>query len=272
MIDNNYTKAYTVGTRVEMKTINLSAVGLETINPSECRVNCLKSEGDDLWSFPLVLCGVHMNELSFKERVVETAISQAKVYEDVFLKYDYLICSKAFSQSFYVLSAEASNYRHLIGVNTAISANDFFAKCLSGQLTENDFDFCKKGQSEKSVKGSVREKITALPTFLSMLNKPMMAQETFVKNRVHCSFATTEKTVTVGFAAADKARPMTLLRGNKLDDNRSAEVDLVLRRSRGDKYFDEIVCGDIAKIDEQGDQISSLLSPQLRSRKNLTSI
>ena len=106
---------------------------------------------------------------SFKERVAQVAIAQAKVYEQVFLKYEYLLCSEAFSENpYYIISAHADNFRHLVGVNTSFSAEEFFNKCLDGTLTENDFDFIKRGQSEKEVKGAVRDKIIALPEFLSI--------------------------------------------------------------------------------------------------------
>ena len=38
--------------------------------------------------------------------------------------------------------------------NTSLSPDDFYQKCLDGTLAEEDFDFIKKNQSEKSVKGS----------------------------------------------------------------------------------------------------------------------
>ena len=38
---------------------------------------------------------------SFKERVTQVAIEQAKIYEQVFLKYEYLLCSEAFSDKPY---------------------------------------------------------------------------------------------------------------------------------------------------------------------------
>lgn len=201
---------------------------------------------------------------SFKERVTHVAITQAKVYEQVFLKYEYLICSKAFSDKpYYIISAHADNYRHLIGVNSVCSAGDFFTKCLAETLTENDFDFRKRGQSEKEVKGAVRDKIIALPEFLSMMGKPLIAEESFVKNRVHCSFATTDHSATIGFIATDKSKPMTLLRGDRLDASKSAAVDLVLRRPYGDQSFDEIVFGNEDMIMKYRSDIEPLLAENL---------
>lgn len=201
---------------------------------------------------------------SFKERVTQVAIAQAKIYEQVFLKYEYLLCSEAFSDKpYYIISAHADNFRHLVGVNTTFSAEEFFVRCLAGTLTENDFDFYKRGQSEKEVKGAVRDKIIALPEFLSMMGKPLLAEESFVKNRVHCSFATTDRSATVGFIAADKSKPMTLLRGDRLDSTKSAAVDLVLRRPYGTQYFTEIIFGTEAMIEKYVDEIKALLNRDL---------
>lgn len=210
---------------------------------------------------------------SFKERVTQTAISQAKVYEQVFLKYEYLLCSKAFhNRPYYIVSAHADNYRHLVGVNTAISASDFFEKCINGTLTEEDFDFKKKGQSEKEVKGAVRDKLIALPQFVSMMSKPLLAEEAFVKNRVHCIFAATDQSATVGFAAEDKSKPMTLLRGDRLDPLKSASVDLILRRRAGTERFDEIVYGDEVTLAKYMEEIRMLLSEELKRAKAMSMV
>ena len=72
---------------------------------------------------------------SFKERVAETAIAYAQKYKDVYLDHEYLLCSGAFTnQGYYIISAHPDNYRHLIGVNTKMSADDFFLKCISKTL------------------------------------------------------------------------------------------------------------------------------------------
>lgn len=205
-----------------------------------------------------------MAELTFKQRVAQTAITYATVYESEYLKYEYLVCSEAFSsQDYYIIAACADNYRHLIGVNTAISADDFFAKCLSGTLTEDDFDFVKNGQSEAAVKGSVRRKINALPHFLSMLGSPLVAQEKFIKNRVSCTFATTDKCVTVGYVTVGKSRPKTLLKGDELEEEKCRKVDLILRRPTGEKLFNEIVCGNADMITKYKAKIEPLLAEDL---------
>ena len=201
----------------------------------------------------------------FKERVRQVAIEQAKVYEQVFLRHEYLLCSEAFhSQPYYIISAHADNYRHLVGVNTSFSAEIFFKKCLDGTLAENDFDFCKCGQSEKE--------IIVLPNFLSMVSSSLSAEESFVKGRVHCNFAAADSGATVGFISSDKSKPMTLLRGNRLDPSKSASVDLILRRSTGASFFDEIVYGNERMLAKYRERIKMLLAENLKETKELQPI
>lgn len=92
-----------------------------------------------------------------------------------------------------------------------------------------------------------------------------MAQEGLVKDRVRCSFATADKRATVGFIDAGKAKPVMLLRGDKLDSNSRSPVDLILRRPRGEKYLNEIVCGGSHEISEYYDKIESLLDETLKA-------
>ena len=206
---------------------------------------------------------------SFKEKVAQAAIEYAQQYSDIFLDHEYLLCSEAFSnQDYYIISAHADNYRHLIGVNTEISAEDFFEKCITKTLTVDDFNFSKKGQSEKDVKGAVRDKLKALPDFLSMMERALIAQESFSKNRVHCSLATTDKSATVGFIAAGKAKPKTLLRGNRLDSSQSGTVDLILSKSREDQFFSSITYGDENNIKKYHKKIETLLSPELHPKES----
>ena len=205
-----------------------------------------------------------MESLSFKEKVVQIAIEQAIHYKEVFVDYEYLLCSEAFvKHDYYIISANANNYRHLIGVNTAISADDFFVKCIDGELTEADFDFVKKGRSEKEIKGSVRRKIRSLPYLTSMIGKDLVVQEDYNKNGIICSFATTDCNVTIGFVSEGKSRPKSLLWGDSLDWDKAAFVDLILRRKVGDTTFSEIVIGDEVALMKYKDRVKDIVSPDL---------
>lgn len=121
-----------------------------------------------------------MAEESFKERVRLEIIKAAKKYKEIYVDYEYLICSEAFSKrSYYIVDAEKDNFQHLTGVHSQISAQSFFDKCIDGSLSEDDFDFIKKGQDEKSVKGTVRRKIKALPDMMGLFRAGLLAEEDF---------------------------------------------------------------------------------------------
>lgn len=123
-----------------------------------------------------------MAEISFKERVRNAAIEGAGLYKRNFIDYEYLICSKAFQkENFYIAKADEGNYLHLIGIHTDLSPKAFLQKCMNGSLMEEDFDFNKKNQSEKSVKGSVRQKIKVFPDMLKIYEQDLDALNHYCK-------------------------------------------------------------------------------------------
>lgn len=197
-----------------------------------------------------------MENISFKERVRRVAISYAQLYQEIFVNYEYLVLSKAYTdKDYYIIRCERDNYMHLIGVNSSLSANLFFEKCFNSTLDINDFDFIKNGQDEMMIKGYVRKKINALPEMMNMFQENLFTEERFIKNHICCSFATSNNSFTVGFTDTKKARPKTLLKGNELKN--PFPVDMVLRRPRNAMLFDEVVfvnndsaCDYIDKIRE----------------------
>lgn len=74
--------------------------------------------------------------VSFKERVKNEAISNAYLYEENYIQYEYLVCSEAFETSYHVIKCDKGNYLHLIGIHTELSAEDFFDKCIAEELLE----------------------------------------------------------------------------------------------------------------------------------------
>lgn len=183
-----------------------------------------------------------MCTVSFKERVRNEAIANSKFYKANFVDYEYLICSEAFENGFHIIKSDKGNYLHLIGIHTELSSEQFFDKCVSEELEETDFDFLKPGKSEKSVKGSVREKITVLPEMVNLFSHKLLAEDDFKKNRVECAFTTSDNKCTLGFAVS--GRPKSLLKGNKLDKTKVKDVDLIFRRPRSsDVLFEELVWG-----------------------------
>ena len=203
-----------------------------------------------------------MAKESFKERVKRELIKSSQKYTEIYVDYEYLICSDAFvKKAYYIVDAHEDNFQHLTGVHSNISPKDFFNKCYLGILTENDFDFIKKGQNEKSVKGTVRRKIQALSNMMKLFEDGLQAEENFKKNNVSCSFATADNSCTLGFSESEKVRPKSLIKGNELIS--SKQVELILRKKAGEKYFGEIVVGNEKALYKYKECIKDLLDSSL---------
>ena len=93
-----------------------------------------------------------------------------------------------------------------------INPKEFIIKCCDGTLQECEFDFIKKGQNEKSVKGTVKRKINVLPDMMVLFDKAPMVEE-FQKNNVVCSFAAADGSFTLGFSTHQKSHMVDLLSG-----------------------------------------------------------
>lgn len=199
---------------------------------------------------------------SFKERVKETVIQNAYSYKRYYVDYEYLICSKAFDKcKYYIISACEDNYLHLTGVHTDMDATTFFEKCYMGTLEESDFDFCKKGQNENEVKGSVRRKINSLSSIMNMFSVGTSVEEDFEKNRIRCTLAAGNVVATLGFVVAGSARPMTLLKGNELNSAKAKKLDLVMRRRTGENKFSEMILGSEKYIKEHKEALRDIVAP-----------
>ena len=201
---------------------------------------------------------------SFKERVKETVIKNAYSYKKYFVDYEYLLCSPAFvTNQYYIVSAHEDNYLHLTGLHTNLDAATFFERCYNGSLKESDFDFCKRGQNEREVKGSVRRKINSLSSVMDMFNIETLVEEDFAKNRIRCALAAGNISATLGFVVVGKAKPMTLLKGNELDLKKAEKLNLVLRKKSGESKFTDMLIGDADRLRQHKESISDLLSEDL---------
>ena len=184
--------------------------------------------------------------MTFKERVHIEITKGAAVYKAVFINFEYLIFSNDFKiKPYYIIRAEEDNYPHLTGVRILLSAQDFYNACLNGTLKEADFDFISTSRTEKEVIGSVRRKIQVLPLLSTFFTNSLQAEEGFSKGSVHCSLATADNSLTIGFVDVAVLRPKTLLKKNELNSQKAADVTLILRRNRGADKFDTIMQGDI---------------------------
>ncbi len=193
---------------------------------------------------------------SFKERVLQQIVTSALIYKSTFIDYEYLVYSSNFSLNlYYLISAHSDNFLHLTGVYTSLSATEFFIKALEGTLAENDFEISKPNQPtviSKNNKGTIRKKINALPYIDNLFSTDTLVQESFHKNQIRCSFATSDNNITMGFIhTSNNARPKTLLKGNELDLSKSTPLDLILRRKVGSKFFTEVIVGDVNYISNE---------------------
>lgn len=205
-------------------------------------------------------------ENSFKARVCKAINDNASLFESALLDYEYLVCSKAFDEGYHIVKAHKGNYLHLTGVHTNIKPSVFYDKAHDGKIAESDFDFRKVGVSEKSVKGSVREKIIALPSIQNFFSNELMAENKFERNKVFCSFAAAnEQSLTLGFVK--NGNPRSLMKGNKLHADKSEKVDCVLRRKTGstDSEFTEMIQGDAETLSEYIEKIGMFVSDELKS-------
>lgn len=208
-----------------------------------------------------------MAEISFKERVKNVLIDEAKNYRDIYINYEYLLYADAFSEKYYIITGTKENYLHLSGVHTALSSNDFYEKCINGTLEKAGFEFSDK--SGKDMKGTVRRKVKVLNNFtMLMLQKNIYVQEGFCKNNVVCTLGASDYTCTVGFIKSGKNRdsrvfPKTLLKGNELKNPRKAEI--LLRKKKDGTKFDEILIGGKEEIKQCYREIGEYLAPQLCS-------
>ena len=208
-----------------------------------------------------------MNE-SFKERVCKVAIENAPLYKSTLIDYEYCIFSSGLSTKYVITKALGSNYLHLVGVNSNLSADAFFKKCLNKTLTINDFDFLKRGVASGILKGAVRDKIRVLGKMVNLLNSSdLKIQENFNHNKIHCAFASASNDCTLGYATS--GYPKSLLRGNYLDDT-SLDIDLIVRRQSGSSdLFSEIVRGSIDNIESYSVVATNLISAELFKKPNL---
>ena len=183
--------------------------------------------------------------MDFKQRVHREVINCATIYKSVFVDYDYLIYSSTFKEKpYYIVSASEDNYPHLTGVHSLISAQDFYIRCLDGTLQETDFEI------EGENKGSVRRKIKILPLLSTLFSDKLYAEESFSKGKIHCSLATSDDKLTLGFVDTTLLRPKTLLKSNELNPMNTVNITLVLRRNRGSEKFDTIIQGDVSEFND----------------------
>ena len=154
--------------------------------------------------------------MTFKENAKTNLIKAAKEY-DKLLKFDYHIKSTKFVHfNEYILRFNEDNFLHLTGVETKLKAKIFFNKCLKNDLELDDF-VC---DSSSELKGKIKEKLKNLLNIGEFFEVPLIFQESFKKNRVECSLATSDGKCTLGFISVKEnvCVPVTLLNKNQINE------------------------------------------------------
>ena len=200
-----------------------------------------------------------MSNVSFKTRVVNDLIAVAPLFKNIFIDKEYLIfSSKMVNRNYYIISSVPGNFMHLTGIKFRNSVN-FYNKCINGTLVETDINI----PSNKE-KGNIRRKINALPNLVNLFNNEVLVEENFTHNNVHCSLASTDLDITIGFCKPNidnVVKPMTLMKGYSGFSDDAILAELILERKRGEELFTKILCGDKDIIINNG--LASLVDPKL---------
>lgn len=78
-----------------------------------------------------------------------------------------------------------------------------------------------------------------MPYALNLFNgQRILIEENFIKNRISCSFASSDNKCTLGFTHTRKAKPQTLLKGNELSD--PILVDVIAVKNESEELFNLI--------------------------------
>ena len=153
-----------------------------------------------------------MNQ-SFKSTIKNKLIQAASNYSKL-LDKKVIISSDSFDVSnTYIIRFFKTNFVHLTGVSTSLTPNDFYEKCLSGLLEEDDFELNRTPEQ----KGLVRLKMKHLPYIDCFFEGEILVQENFEKGTIKCLIATSDGRCTIGFVDAKyHVRPKTILDRNHL--------------------------------------------------------
>ena len=136
------------------------------------------------------------------------------------------------------------------------------SKCFDGSLTEQDFSIeTGNNTTDKSLKGSIRRKISVLPNISGIFSTDPVVEEDFHKNRVYCTFAAGMSACTLGYIRTEMSYPETLLKGNQVKNG--VHLDLVLRRKSGSKRFNGIVSETDNSLLEHFSDIKDLISAKM---------
>ena len=133
---------------------------------------------------------------------------------------------------------DASNFKHMTGLQTSLDAGHFFSLCLDRRLSESDFEFAKDG--------TTRLKLDVLP---QLVKKDLSANMLGDYNGSHVKLQTDKLAggvcSCIGFVRAEGSGryvPNTVLKGDIRDKARNlCRIVATYRKARGEERYSEIV-------------------------------
>ena len=162
-----------------------------------------------------------MENKPFKETIKERLIESATKYSSLLNKRIILSSDDFLMKRKYVVRFFETNYLHLTGVRTSLSAIDFYNKCFKGEISFDDFD-C---ESTKQLKGLVRLKMRNLININKFFVEEIEVQEDFEKGSIKCLLGASDNKCTIGFVDAKYCvRPKTILDKNHLDKTKPVVI------------------------------------------------
>ena len=151
-------------------------------------------------------------QFNIKQALIDSAQSYF-----VLLKNEIVLKSDSFiNQQLYKLRFFETNFLHLTGLKTNLSAKEFYDRCYAGTILETDYSLGPNNDRK-----TVKRKLKNLVHIGEFFSQEILVQETFIKNQIVCRIATSDGKCTIGFVdAKDYLRPKTILANNHLDDSR----------------------------------------------------
>ena len=163
-----------------------------------------------------------------KQALIDSAQSYSLLLDnEVIVKSEDFVNCDCYKLRFF-----ETNFLHLTGLKTTLSAKDFYHKCFAGTVLESDYSL-----GVNCDRKTVKRKLKNLVNIGQFFKQEVMVQEAFVKNQVICKIGTSDEKCTIGFADAKYyLRPKTILANNHLDlDKPIQKVLPIIQKVEKDK-------------------------------------
>lgn len=120
-----------------------------------------------------------MEKIDFKLYIKKCLLDSAKEYSFYLNKAIYIKNIGFENKKEYIIRFYKTNFLHLTGIKTHLSAAEFYDKCISENIEINDFD-CS---STKELKALVKTKIKNFHHFSKFFDHEIFFQERFQKKQ-----------------------------------------------------------------------------------------